>query len=92
LNNWVTWALGIGITIIIGLIVAIYTSLLRRIDAVQMNSTRGLSLKVDSVEYKVTKEWQQEAFKDMRIVIKELRDENNESHKGILLELQRFKQ
>jgi hypothetical protein len=89
--NTVDWVIiGIATGIITGLIAVIYTGLMRRIDAMQTSSKNGLALKVDNTEFRVTKEWQQDVFDNMKIVIKELKDENNIAHAGILLELKKI--
>jgi hypothetical protein len=89
--NALDWAIiGVFTTVIIGLIAVIYGSLVKKIDSIQLSSKNGLALKVDSTEFKVTKEWQQDVFEGMRLVIKELKNENNIAHAGILLELKRM--
>jgi Na+-translocating ferredoxin:NAD+ oxidoreductase RnfG subunit len=81
--------IGIFSAVIVGLISVIYVKMESKIDAIQLASKNGLLLKVDKVEYRVAKEFEQEIYKDLKITIKELRDDNNASHAGILLELKR---
>jgi hypothetical protein len=90
LSEWAILGFTVMFPVLIGLIAVIYASLVKKIDTVQSNSSSGLGLKVDRVEYKVTREWQQEAVKDFKLVVKELKNENNEAHRGILLELKRI--
>jgi hypothetical protein len=90
MDHLVLWGLGIAVTFIVGLVAVVYSSLVKRIDSLQTSSKNGLALKVDHVEFQVTKEWQREISKDMRISIKDLSDANTKEHAGILLEIKKM--
>ena len=90
MDDLIYWILGIGIGVIIALVGVVYRNLKEKIDNLTLLSKNGLALKVDNIVYRVEKEWQQSLYEDVRITVKELKNENNEAHKGILLELQRI--
>ena len=90
MDDLIYWILGIGIGVIIALVGVVYRNLKEKIDNLTLLSKNGLALKVDNIVYRVEKEWQQSLYEDVRITVKELKNENNEQHKGILLELQRI--
>ena len=90
MDDLMYWILGLGVTAIMTLIAVVYRGMVKTIDELKTQITDRLALKVNGIAYKVEKEWQQSLYADMRITIKELKDENNEAHRGILLELQRM--
>ena len=86
------WVFGISLTVIIGLIGVIYASLIARIERLVESTDKGLDLKVDDATYKVAHQYERELFNDMRLTIKELRDENSLEHKAIMIEIKRQRQ
>jgi len=86
-NAWVIFS--IAITIIVALIGTVYKSLVSKMDESQKQSREGLRLKVDTAEYKIVREWEQDVFSNMKMSIRELKDENRAEHTAIMLELKK---
>ena len=83
------WILGVSITVILGLIGVIYNALIGRIERLVKSTDRGLDLKVDESSYKIAHQYERELFEGMKLCIKELKDENSQEHKAIMIEIRK---
>jgi len=86
-NAWIV--LSIAMTIIVALIAVVYKNLVSRMEESSKQSRDGLRLKVDLTEYKIVREWEQDVFSNMKMSIRELKDENRAEHTAIMLELKK---
>jgi len=86
-NAWIV--LSIAMTIIVALIAVVYKNLVSRMEESSKQSRDGLRLKVDLTEYKIVREWEQDVFSNMKMSIRELKDENKSEHTAIMLELKK---
>ena len=58
--------------------------------SVRALSTDGKGdLKVDESSYKISHQYERELFEGMRVCIKELKDENSEEHRAIMIEIRK---
>ena len=89
MGEHIWWVFGIALTIILGLIAVIYNALVGRIDRLVKSTEVGLDLKVDESSYKIAHQYERDLFDDMKVCIKELKDENSVEHKAIMIEIRR---
>ena len=89
MGDHIWWILGVSITIILGLIGVIYNTLVGRIERLVKSTDKGLDLKVDESSYKISHQYERELFEGMRVCIKELKDENSEEHRAIMIEIRK---
>jgi hypothetical protein len=84
------WLIGFLAACMVGLIGLIYNNIINKINTIDKHTDKGLELKLDAAEYKITRAWERDLFDGMKLTIKELKDENNDAHKCIMLEIKKL--